>query len=590
MGILEDQAVNVGVIVADDSITATDLNVALILTNEAAQAVIEKRTKEYFLLSDIAADWGTTSKVYKAAAPHFSQQPHNSTIKIGIQKPKGQFVEADGVSFAIVGGVVTITSASHGLETGQEVIITNSTVAGLDGTQTITETPTSGTFTFATGEGDDTGTLDYRLFGTGADDDADVSVASGIATVDSATNGLSIGQEITVSDSSISPLLNGVKTITSVPDADTFTFAAAGVADDTGTLDYHTGDADITAALNAIWDKDSNWFHLISIYKLTAEILELAAWVEAMPVIYGFTVEDIDIYDSNETADLLSTLEGFGYNNTYLMWYHRAGVDAVDGDITIADEIATFTLVNHGLRKNESLTVSGADKSALNGNQTVLEVVDLDNFKFAATGVLDGADGNNGAIDYFARYGFLETGVQSRQLGRPEGIGGSSWGYKNIIGFEATSDDILSPSQALVIAQADGGGKGGNFYKELAGQPVLQYGRMVSGRTIKSQAVAIWLKIRLQEAGLQVFIGTEQLIYTNASLATVANAFQVPLGQQLERGGITPYSDTLNWLIEYDRADQVPVEDKNNNIMRYNIKVRSGNEILSLAINIKVVT
>lgn len=513
MGILEDQAVKVAVIVEDDSITSTDLNVALILTNETPQALIETRTKEYFLLSDIASEWGTTSKVYKAAVPHFSQQPHNSTIKIGIQNPKGAV--QDDKAVAVVSNVATITNVGHGL---------------------------------------------------------------------------SIGQEITNSDSSISPLLNGVKTVLSTPSGDTFTFAAAGVADDTGTLDYHTGDADITAALNAIWDKDSNWFHLITIYKLTSDILEIAAWVEAMPVIYGFTVENADIYDSNETSDLLSTLEGFGYNHTYLIWYHRAGVEAVDGDVTVTDEIATFTLVNHGLRKNESLTVSGAGAPALNGDKTVLEVVDFDNFKFAAPGVSDGGDTNNGAIDYFARYGFLETGVQSRQLGRPEGIGGSSWGYQNIIGFEATPNDILSPSQALVIAQTDGGGKGGNFYKEQARQPVLQFGRMVSGRTIKVQAVAIWLEIRLQEAGLQVFIGNEQLIYDNASLAIVANAFQVPLGQQLERGGITPYSDTQNWLIEYDRAAQVPIEDKNNNIMRYNVKVRSGNEILSLAINVKVIT
>lgn len=513
MGILEDQAVNVGVVVEDDSITSTDLNVALILTNEAPQAVIETRTREYFLLADIAADWGTTSKVYKAAAPHFSQQPHNESIKIGLQVPKG--------------------------------II---------------------------------------------QDDKAVVVASNVATVTNIGHGLSPGDEITISDSSISPLLNGVKTIVSTPDADTFTFSAAGVADDSGTLDYHTGDADITTALNAIWDKDSNWFHLLSIYKLSADILELAAWTEGMPVLYGVTVENPDIYDPNETGDLLSTLAGLGYNNTYLMWYHRAGVDAVDGDITVTDEVATFTLAGHGLRKNDSLTISGADISELNGDKIVLEVTDLDNFTFAAPGVPDGADTNNGAIDYFARYAFLETGVQSRQLGRPEGIGGSAWGYKNIIGFEATPDDILSPSQALVIAQADGGGKGGNFYKKLAGQPVLQYGRMVSGRTVKSQAVAIWLKIRLQEAGLQVFIGQEQIVYDNADLALVANAFQIPLGQQFDRKGITPYSDTQNWLIEYKRANEVPVEDKNNNIMRYNIKVRSGNEILSLSINLKVIT
>lgn len=513
MGILEDQAVNVGVDVQDDAIVSTNLNLALIITDETPQAVISGRTKEYFSPADISTDWGMASKVYKAAVPHFNQQPHVGSIKIGLILPKGSII-----------------------------------------------------------------------------DDAAVSVASGIATVTSAAHGLAEGQEITVSDSSLSPLMNGVKVVATTPTVGTFTFAAAGVPDSgPGTLDYHIGDATITAGLDAVWDKDTNYFHLLTIYKAKADIKEVAAWVESKPLIYGFTVEDINNYDPNDTASLRAELEDLGYNNTYLIWYHRAGVDAVGVDITVSSEVATVTRAAHGLRESDDFTVSGADKPQLNGNQVVLSIIDTDNFTYSAPGAVDGADANNGAIDYFARYGFMETAVQSRQLGRPEGIGGSSWAYKNYVGFEPTPNDILSPSQALNIAKVDGTKKG-NFYKDLQGSGGrLQYGRTVSGRTIKVQAVALWLKIRCQEAGLQEFISNEQFIYDNASLTQIANAFQVPLGQQLSRGGITPYDTDNNWLIEYNRAADVPLADKQQNIMRYNIKVRSGNEILSIAVNIAVI-
>ena len=94
----------------------------------------------------------------------------------------------------------------------------------------------------------------------------------------------------------------------------------------------------------------------------------------------------------------------------------------------------------------------------------------------------------------------------------------------------------------------------------------------------------------MQEAGLQAFIGTEQFVYTNASLATIANALQVPLNLQLDRDGITPLNDTQNFEINYLRAAEVPLADKTAKIARFDIKVRSGETIISLAINLEIIT
>lgn len=83
-----------------------------------------------------------------------------------IRQPRETAFSENTLSYAIVSGVVTVTSAGHGLEAGEKVVVTNDTYtpgagAVLDGTYQIVSIPTVDTFTFATAEADRTGnTLD----------------------------------------------------------------------------------------------------------------------------------------------------------------------------------------------------------------------------------------------------------------------------------------------------------------------------------------------------------------------------------------------------------------------------------------------
>ena len=505
MGIIEEQIADINVLPQDAGVEPTNLDLALILTDETPLLSVENRVKAYFSDADILTEWGEASKTYKAARPHFQQTIYPSSIKIGRRIPKG--VVIDDAAYAVVSNVCTVTSAAHGL---------------------------------------------------------------------------SIGDKITVLDSSGSPLLNGVKTVSDVPGAGTFEFSAAGVDDEAGTLDYHTGDASLTVALNDIYDFDPSWQQLLSIFKDDASVKELAAWVSGKPLVYGVSVENANIYDSNESNDLLSQLQALNYDDTYLIWYHQSGVDAAGVSITVADELATVTQVNHGLRVGDNLTVEGASPAGLNGNKTVVSVVDSDNFTYDATGIPDGSA--TGTINYFAKYEFFETAIQAFQLAKD--IGSTSWGHKQVTGFAATPNDILSPSQALGIGNKDGTAKGGNWYKEAFGEAEFLWGRMVSGRTIKVQMVNNWLKVRLQEAAGQVFKTEEQILYTSGGRTTISNALQGPLGTQLSRGGITPLNALNNWTIV---AEPETTADKNANTARYTVTVRSGNEILSITVNVAVV-
>jgi hypothetical protein len=507
---LEQSVSNVTVDVQDESIEGTNLNLALILTNETPIVTIAGRTKEYFSDAEVAVDWGNTSKIYKAAVRHFQQTPHNDRIKAGIQVVKG--------------------------------------------------TPVVGSA---------------------------ISTVAEVATVTETTHGLSVGQEVTMSNSSISPLLNGVKKIATVPTADTYTYAAAGVADlGPGTIDYHTGDADITSALDAIYSKDSNWFQLFSIYKVKADVKAIAAWVQGKTLKYSVSVEDQDIVDLLSTS-LFAELNALNYSRTSGHWHHQSGVDAAGVAITVASEIATVTEALHGLRVGDNLTVEGASPSALNGNKVVLTVVDDDNFTYDAAGVVDGAA--TGTIDYFARYEFHEVAVDGLLLGETEGtitgIGSKSWANKQVVGSVATPDDILSPTEALQINEQ----YNGNVYKELKGFAQTVGGKTFSGRTIKVQTVADWLETRLQEAVLQLFITVDQLLYTNQDISLIKNVQGVPMNTQLTRGGITPLDENVNYEITYPLASEVPQADKLDNKLVGTAKVRAGTEILSIDLTVSMV-
>lgn len=587
---LERSVSDVVVDVEDDSIEGTNLNLALILTNETPQVVIAERTKEYFSDAEVAVDWGSTSKVYKASVRHFQQTPHNDRIKVGVQVVQGSL-----------------------------------------------------------------------------QDDVAVSTVSEVATVTNVTHGLSVGQEVTVSDSSLSPTLNGVKVIATVPTADTFTFPAAGVADlGPGTLDYHTGDASITAALDAIRGSDQKWFQLFSIYKGKADVKEIAAWTQGKTLKYSVSVEDVDIVNFIST-NLFKELNDLNYSRTSGHWYHQSGVDATGvaiavsptiagGDINTLDEVATLSnALNHGLAAGDKVTVSGADTSALNGVKTILSTPSANSFTFAAVGVGDGADANNGAIsyvnddsekatvtkalhglrvddnltvsgatpsllngnkvvlqvldenrftyaapgvvdgaatgtiNYFARYEFHEVAIDGLLLGSTEGatigIGSQSWANKQVVGSVATPDDILSPTQALQINEL----YNGNVYKELKGFAQTVGGKTFSGRTIKVQTVADWLEARLQEAVLQLFISVDQLLYTNQDIAKIKNVQGVPINTQLTRGGVTPLNENVNYEITYPLASEVPQADKLNNVLKGTAKVRAGTEILSIDLTVTMV-
>lgn len=546
------------VLIQDVAGSIASLNKTLVHTDETPLVPLTSRIKEYLSSAAIGVDWGITSKIYWASLAHFAQKTHNQFLKIGREIPKGTLKTSKNIT--VSAAIATLTHVDHGLNPDDEVTVSGAASAGLNGLKKLIDTPT----------------------------------------------------------------------------ADTFTYDAPGVGDgadaNNGSIDYHVGDADMTTALDVIFAEDKDWIQLHSIKKSKADILEIAAWASGKNIIYGTSSEDPDVKVKG-VGNVLESLEALNYGNTYYIWRHQAGVDAADVAIEVSptigsnsinvlnavatlssplrhglsigdqvttsgadeallnglkiitgiptetsftfpasgvgdgpdvnngaidyentdSEIAIVTQVNHGLRVDDPLTASGATPGDLNGNKTVLFVVNANIFTYSAEGIPDGPA--TGTIDYFARYKFFEVSISGFMLSKD--IGTVSWdangGFGPVQGQIATPQSLLSEIELVNIIGINGqGGQSGNVYVSRLGFDVFTKGWMVTQRFIENETVRIWLEQRLAEAIMRVTAANPgKKPYANNGLNQYFNAMQNPINEQLDRTGLLPLSDAeMNDIID----------------------------------------
>lgn len=615
MSVIVNDFLKSTVTIQDVAGSIASLNKTLVHTDETPLVPLTGRVKEYLSDTEVGVDWGITSKIYWASLPHFAQKTHNQFLKIGREIPKGATQSSNDIT--ALAGIATFSDVAHGRSPGDEVTVSGADSAGL----------------------------------------------------------------------------NGLKKIIDVPTADTFTYDAPGVGDgadaNNGSIEYHVGDATMTTALDVIFAEDKDWIQLHSIKKSKADILEIAAWASGKNIIYGTSSEDADVKVKG-VGNVLESLEALNYGNTYYIWRHQAGVDAAGvaievsptigsndinvlsavatlinpttprkhgrniGDkVTISgaddallnvlqtitaipsessfsfaavgvgdgpdanngainykhtnSEIATVTKANHGLRVDDPLTPSGATPADLNGNKTVLFVVNANIFTYAAEGVVDGAA--TGTINYFARYKFFEVAISGFMLSKD--IGTVSWdangGFGPVQGQIATPQSLLSEIELVNIIGINGqGGQSGNVYVSRFSD-VFTKGWMVTQRFIENETVRIWLEQRLAEAIMRVTAANPgKKPYTNNGLNKYFNAMQNPINEQLDRTGLLPLFDAeMNDIIDaqvgandlflrlagyifiYQDMDTIAAEDRlAGNVPSPKIFVRIGQAIHRIEIEV----
>lgn len=105
---------------------------------------------------------------------------------------------------------------------------------------------------------------------------------------------------------------------------------------------HDSGDATYAAALNAIAAEQSDWYVLLAATVTKADVLAIAAWVEAEKKLYLTRSAEAEVLDPNDVDDIATGLKGLGYERTTVI-YHGL-VSAVDqyADAAWAGECLPF--------------------------------------------------------------------------------------------------------------------------------------------------------------------------------------------------------------------------------------------------------
>lgn len=339
------------------------------------------------------------------------------------------------------------------------------------------------------------------------------------------------------------------------------------------------GDASHTAALNAIEAEDSDFYCVLTDYKLSAAIVEIAAWTEAKTKIFAASSEDADVLDSGVATDVASLLKAAGYNRTLYNWHHQAGVDVTGAAYTVTGGVATITQAAHGLKVGDPVTFSNSTGASIDGDNTVVSVPTSGTYTVATTAV---DEAGPVTVDYFARYTFPECAWAGYML--PSYPGSETWKFKALTGVVPVPKTILTPTEEFNALA-----KNANLYTALAGVGHTHEGVMASGRFIDIQRGIDWIKARISEAIATRLLNSQKVPYTDAGMAVFEGDIANVLDLAVTMGILGPILDNSG---DYYRitipkvADQLAADRAARTVKGITIQAQMAGAVHSLDITV----
>lgn len=292
------------------------------------------------------------------------------------------------------------------------------------------------------------------------------------------------------------------------------------------------GDANITAGLNAIESENNDWYAIVAAYRLSADIQEIAAWVESRSKVYFASSEDADVL-TVVTTDIASLLQASGYNRTAYMWHHQSGVDVTGAGYTITSGVITVNQTAHGLKVGDPVTFSNSSATSIDGNNTVAGVTDANNFTCATTAA---DEAGPATVNYFARYTFPEAAWAGYML--PSDPGSETWFGKELAGIIATPKTELNPTEEATVL-----GKDANLYTPLGGVGHTHPGTMASARFIDIQRGIDWIEARIGETIANTLLNAPKIPYTDAGVSIFQGDIASVLDQAVSNNVLGPLLD-----------------------------------------------
>ena len=271
-----------------------------------------------------------------------------------------------------------------------------------------------------------------------------------------------------------------------------------------------SGDANITAALNAIEAQDSDWYCLVTPYRVSADIQEISLWIETKTKIYVANSQDADVLTAVST-DIASVLQAASYNRTAYLWHHKSGADVTGAGYTITSGVITVAQASHVLEVGDKVTFSNSSATSIDGDNTVATVPTSGTYTCTTTA----ADETGPAtVDYFANYTFPDCAWAGFML--PSDPGSETWKFKQLTGIAfADKTDILPSEEATAL------GKNANLYTPLAGVGHTHEGVMAFGRFIDIQRGIDWIEATIGDTIAARLLKEPKIPYTDAGASVI---------------------------------------------------------------------
>tara|TARA_R110000744_G_scaffold20470_1_gene53736 strand:- start:8007 stop:9497 length:1491 start_codon:yes stop_codon:yes gene_type:complete len=270
-----------------------------IVTEETGVIGITERIRSYSNLDGVAADWGSTTEVLKAATAYFGQQPKPTSLKVSTRYSTDQSAELRG------GSVV---------DDATNLAIFNAITDG------------SFAISIDVSPKEDILALDFS---------ADTNMSDIAVTIQTALQAIATGgytAAICTYDGSRFFVTSGttgvsstIKFLTTVhPSTGTDISSLLQMQQGEGTKSDGIDAETITASLDAIQNIDPDWYGLLFtkevrdgvVINTENAVVAAAAWCEARVKVFGNTSNDLDVLDSVTTNDIASTLQTANYRRT----------------------------------------------------------------------------------------------------------------------------------------------------------------------------------------------------------------------------------------------------------------------------------
>ncbi len=303
-----------------------------------------------------------------------------------------------------------------------------------------------------------------------------------------------------------------------------------------------TGDADLTASLDAIEAEDAAWYALAIESVTDGDITLAVAWTETRAKIFAYTSEEEDIIAVG-SADIASVFNLATRQRSFGVWHQHAGRDdggsattaaATDGTVTVTDTAHLYE-VGDTIR-----VLTSANAEITLGFHVILTVPDANSFTFNDPDVISLAAGPD-AITFYVGFTYPNCAWLGLQLATNPGS--TTWKFKALSGIDPSSlIDLTSSEEGIAL------GKKINLYTLLGstGVGMTQEGVMASGRFIDVQRSIDFMEARMGEAIATLLLSVPKIPYTDAGMTVLEATIQQQMNSYVGLGILGPLLNTTD--------------------------------------------